>query len=214
MKNFYRALQRGSEWVAPLVAQLNDIQTALPEEEGFPYPPFPVRWRKRTEWTHKKSPTDTPIYNEYNIPLRYVTLGINNTERRLFLFEDERARDEWTRPVSRLFKTTAWPLVWDLMHAVGAEHVGHVIMTRLPPGGVIASHIDTDPPIPGLPYWQRYQIPLQGDKDVIFRCGNEELWLEPGSAYWFAGTKEEHSVYNNSNQYRLSMVVLLRRLFS
>jgi hypothetical protein len=61
-----------------------------------------------------------------------------------------------------------------------------------------------------LPYWQRHQIPLQGGPDVTFHCGEgddeEEMWLEPGNAYWF-NARKRHAVKNRSNQNRLAMVL-------
>ena len=161
-------------------------------------------WSTETEWTRKKP--GSVIYKTQNIVLRYVTLGAD--DGRLYLFEDERNRDNWNRPAAKVL-TAAWPIVFDLMHAVRAEHIGHVIITRLAPGEEIATHVDRCPPLPGLPYWQRHQVPLQSDEGVVFKCGDEEKNLRPGKAYWFDNQKP-HSVVNKSNRDRLSMIVELR----
>lgn len=165
-------------------------------------------WSTDTEWTRKKH--GTAVYHIENIVLRYVTLGMGEG-RRLYLFEDERGRDDWTRPAGRVI-TGAWPIVFDLARAVWAEHIGHVIITRMHPGAVIEPHIDQGPPIPGLPYWRRYQVPLQADEGVVFRCGGENLHMTPGDAYWFDNQKP-HSVRNDSSRDRLSMIVELRPMF-
>lgn len=205
MSNFREVLRGIVTW--DLLDQLAEVETALPEEEGFPYPPLPVKWRKCTEWTHKKDPNRNAIYNEDNIVLRYLTLGQDRGQ--LFLFEDSRNRDEWTKPAFDVLDG-AKPIVFDLMRAVRGEHLGMVIITRLPKGGKIGAHIDRVAPIPGLPYWQRYQVPLFGPT-AKFDCGGEIRHLPPGTAQWFDARKV-HSVEAGSEP-RLSMIVEIRPTF-
>lgn len=194
--------------VRPLLMQLRDVPTAEAVLEGYPYNPYHVMWRKETEWTYKKR--GTAVYNEPNIVLRYVTLGRDDGP--LYLFEDERNRDEWTRPAFSILDA-AKPIVFAVAQAVSAEHIGHVIITRLSPGKIIGAHVDQAPPdIPGLPYWQRHQVPLQADDGVVFSCGGEDLHMAPGEAWWFNNQKP-HSVRNDSSRDRLSMIVELRPMF-
>jgi hypothetical protein len=97
----------------------------------------------------------------------------------------------------------AQKIILDLMRAVPGEHLGQILITKLAPGQIIADHIDHMPP--GIPvYWQRYQIPLSVKPGVIFKCGNEEVFMNPGEA-WHFNNQVTHSVINNSNEDRISM---------
>ena len=195
MKNFRKVLS-GID-VQSLLRQLQD---------------HPDLWGKDTEWTRKKGARAEAIYNEENIVLRYLTLGMG-LDRRLFLFEEGRDRDNWTRPAFHVL-TAAQPIVFDLMRAVPGEHLGHVIITRLPPGGKITPHIDRWPTVvAGPPYWQRHQIPLSAAPGVTFHCGGEHLYMEPGCAYWF-DNQVLHSITNESGEDRISMLVDIRPFVS
>jgi hypothetical protein len=178
-----------------------DVQPLLQQLQAHP-----DLWSKDTEWTRKKG-SNAAIYNEENIVLRYLTLGME-PDRRLYLFEEERNRDNWTRPAFHVL-TAAQPIVFNLMRAVPGEHLGHVIITRLAPGAEIGEHIDRWPAVAGPPYWHRHQIPLSVAPGAIFRCGDEELYMEPGNAYWF-NNQVMHSVRNESGEDRISMLADIR----
>jgi quercetin dioxygenase-like cupin family protein len=146
----------------------------------------PELWGTETEWTRKKP--ESVIYREENIVLRYLTGG---------------DREHWDRPAFRLL-SEARPIVQRLLGAVG-DILGLVVITRLPPGGSIAEHTDqwlhNEPRL-----WHRHQVPLAVSPRCRFRCGDEELWMRPGSAYWF-DNGQLHSVENESNEERVSMIV-------
>jgi hypothetical protein len=188
MKHFRHVL--GDINVGPLLAQIEA---------------HPELWSLDTEWTRKKR--GSAIYHEQNIVLRYLTLGMAE-DRRLFLYEEDHDRDNWTRPAFHVL-TEAAPIVFDVMRAVRGEHLGHVIITRLPSGGRIEPHIDQWHPAAGAPYWQRHQVPLRVAPDVIFRCGDEECDMRPGEAWWF-DNQVEHSVVNYSGGNRISMIIDIR----
>ena len=188
MKNFHQILSGIDP--GPLLTQLEA---------------HPELWSFETEWTRKKR--GSAIYNEENIVLRYLTLGMGEGAR-LFLYEEERDRDNWTRPNFHILDT-AKPIVFGLMRAVPGEHLGHVIITRLPPGEKITPHTDQWHPAAGAPYWQRYQVPLRADPGVWFYCGDERLYMEPGNAYGF-NNQVEHGVANDSCADRISMIVDIR----
>jgi hypothetical protein len=171
----------------------------------------PKAWSFDTEWTEKKDRNKVAIYKE-NIVLRYATIGIDAGTGGLILWEAQRDRDHWNRPWFEVFRETAMPLVRAVRDAVDAEHIGHIIISRLPPGGTIGTHIDVVPDHPALPYWQRYQVPLWGNPGIVFRCGEEEADLVPGNAYWF-NARLPHSVHNRSNQNRISMILDIRQMF-
>lgn len=108
----------------------------------------------------------------------------------------------------------ATDVAFALMRAVRGETLGRVLISRLPPGAIIAPHDDHLPN--GLPmfYTARYQIPLRVWRGVEFHCGDEQLYMEPGNAYWFDHCPDDktkkHSVVNNSPADRISMVVDIR----
>jgi hypothetical protein len=102
--------------------------------------------------------------------------------------------------------TEAHGLVFDLARVVKAERIGRVLITRLPPGGVIAPHEDGGAV---ARYYTRYQLPLQSEPGVIFECAGEAVQMQPGDCWWF-NNKLTHAVVNNSATDRISMIVDLR----
>jgi Aspartyl/Asparaginyl beta-hydroxylase len=160
-----------------------DVCPLLDQLQGHP-----DLWNTDDSWTRHK-------------PLSAVIQGIDDIVLRFNKSPD------WNKPA---FKTlnAAQLIIFDVMRAIPAEHLGKVIITRLPPGKSIEPHIDHMPP--GIaPYYQRYQIPLSVNLGVVFKCGDEELYMKPGSCYWF-NNQITHSVVNNSDQDRISMLTDIR----
>lgn len=152
----------------------------------------PQLWNIDDSWTRGK--VGSSIYETDNIVLRFnksSVPGLNDWDKGAFSILD-----------------TAQKIIFDVMRAIPGEHLGKVIITRLQPGEVIKPHIDRMPP--GMaPYFQRYQIPLSVAAGVIFHCGDEQLYMEPGHAYWF-DNQIMHSVVNESNETRISMLTDIR----
>jgi Aspartyl/Asparaginyl beta-hydroxylase len=152
----------------------------------------PQLWSQETEWTHGK--VGSAIYKTDNIVLRYnrsSAPGLN----------------DWDKPAFSTL-SEAQPIILDLMRAIPGEHLGKVVITRMRPKEAIESHIDLMPP--GIsPYFQRYQIPLSVDPGVVFYCGGEQLWMEPGMAWWF-DNQAMHGVVNWSGEDRISMLTDIR----
>lgn len=103
----------------------------------------------------------------------------------------------------------AQKLVFDLMAAVRGEILGRVIISKMAPGDVIRPHVhEVQFGLP--PIFDTYQVPLQVDPGVVFRCGDEDCYMEPGTAWTFPN-QVEHAVYNNSTRRdRISMMVDIR----
>ena len=99
--------------------------------------------------------------------------------------------------------------LYGFMLTVRAEQLGRVIITKLPPGGKIASHEDKGPP---AEFYQRFHLCLANEPGSVFRCGDEEFEPEPGTLYWI-NNAVEHSVENNSSADRLTMIVDVRTMF-
>lgn len=155
----------------------------------------PQLWNSDVEWRNTKR--NTALYAVNNIVLRGV--------RRTPLGEPQR----WDREAFSIL-SAAQPIVLDVLRAIPGEHLGNVVISRMAPGEVIAPHIDEMPP--GIPrYYQRYQIPLAVKPGVEFHCGDEQLFMEPGNAYWF-NNGITHSVINGSDADRIILRADIRPL--
>ena len=97
-------------------------------------------------------------------------------------------------------------LVMNLMHYVGGERLGRVMINSIAPGGAITPHADTPA---HADYYTRFHIVLQSSPGVIFRCGNEQVYMGVGEVWWF-NNKLEHEVINNSADDRIHMIVDVR----
>jgi len=100
----------------------------------------------------------------------------------------------------------ARPLVMSLMHYVGGERLGRVMVNKISPGGRIFPHADTPE---HADYYSRFHIVLKSASGVMFRCGDERAYFEPGSAFWF-NNKLEHEVINDSDDDRIHLVMDVR----
>jgi Aspartyl/Asparaginyl beta-hydroxylase len=147
----------------------------------------PHLWNESDLWTRGKE--GSAIYNTDNIILRF------------------NKSPGWDKEAFTIL-SAAQEIVFNLMHVIPGEHLGKVVITKLRSGEIIADHIDMMPPgVP--PYFQRYQIPLSVSPGVIFKCGDEEVYMKPGEAWWF-DNQVTHSVTNNSNEDRISMLADIR----
>jgi hypothetical protein len=124
----------------------------------------------------------------------------------------------WNRP-AWLILTEAVKLIAALQFALGGvEILGRAIISKMAPGEVIAPHVhEVQFGLP--PIFDTYQVPLQVDPGVVFRCGDEDCDMRPGSAWtfpnllaWGSEQRVEHAVYNNSSRDRISMMIDIRPL--
>jgi len=90
-------------------------------------------------------------------------------------------------------------------HRVGTiGELGHVMLTRIPPGGVVSHHTDE-----GIyaDLYDRFHLCLQGAQGThLFRCGGEDYYPEPGEIFWF-NHKREHAVENRGPNDRIHLIV-------
>lgn len=103
----------------------------------------------------------------------------------------------------------ARPLVFDLMRRFEAFQLGRVLITRLPPGGRIAQHADTDGNYVARDDGLRFHVVLQGLPGSLYHCGQETVQMLTGSAWWFQH-REVHSVENHSADDRVHLLVDMR----
>jgi hypothetical protein len=110
------------------------------------------------------------------------------------------SRPEYTMlPESRL-------LVMNLMHYVGGERLGRVMINKIAPGGKITPHADTPA---HANYYTRFHIVLQSSPGVVFKCDDEQVYMGAGECWWF-NNKLVHEVINNSADDRIHMIVDIR----
>lgn len=163
----------------------------------------PTLWNADDAWTRAKG-TDCVLYAVNDIVLRYMDPTPPHLPK------------HYNRKAFALLHA-AQKIVLDLMRAIPGDALGKVIISRMAPGEVIKPHIDMMPLInPHMPSlgripasYQRYQIPLYVKPGVVFLCGDEKLYMEPGTAWWF-DNQITHSVTNGSNEDRISMLCDIR----
>ena len=109
------------------------------------------------------------------------------------------------KPAFRLL-TEARPIVFALMHTMAGERLGRVMINKIVPGGRIFPHADT--PV-HADYYSRFHVVLQSQPGVVFRTGDEQVYMAPGEVWWF-NNKLEHEVVNNSADDRIHMIIDIR----
>lgn len=102
--------------------------------------------------------------------------------------------------------TDARAMVMGLMSRVGGERLGRVMINKIAPGGVIFPHADTPS---HADYYTRFHIVLQSQPGVVFRAGDESVYMAPGEVWWF-DNKQEHEVINNSADDRIHIIIDIR----
>ena len=100
----------------------------------------------------------------------------------------------------------ARPLIFGLMASVQGERLGRVMINKIAPGGKIFPHVDTPD---HAKYWDRFHIVLASSPGVVFRSGDECVYMSTGEIWWFDNSKE-HEVINNSPSDRIHMIVDIR----
>lgn len=167
----------------------------------------PELWK---EDTYLRDYPQGPFGDTETIMLRFPVKGVYETEKEL---QDHLSRyDQHENVDYPAYKTLheARPLVMGLMHYVGGERLGRVMVNKIRPGGRIFPHADTPS---HAEYYSRFHIVLQSSRGVDFRCGKdadeEHVWMAPGETWWF-NNKLEHEVFNNSDSDRIHMIVDIR----
>lgn len=95
-----------------------------------------------------------------------------------------------------------------LMTGVSGEHLGGIIITKIPPGGKIDPHVDfgwhTE-------FYDKFYIAIKNENGsrLCFESGCIEP--EAGDIYWFDNTVK-HWVENTSNCDRIALIVCIRTL--
>lgn len=99
-------------------------------------------------------------------------------------------------------------LVFDVLHAVGGEHLGGVLITRIPVGKQVYPHVDQG--------WHavshdKYAVQICGNSEQSFCFEDESLSALPGELYRF-NNQAPHWVLNPSDQDRITLIICVRRV--
>lgn len=98
------------------------------------------------------------------------------------------------------------PLIFDLMEKTEGEHLGGVLITRIPPGCGIAPHVDRGWHVE---FYDKFYLSLRSAPGAKFFCGDEVLEPKPGEI-WRFDNRLEHSVVNESSEDRMTLIVCIR----
>jgi quercetin dioxygenase-like cupin family protein len=98
------------------------------------------------------------------------------------------------------------PFLRNLMHAVGGDIMGGVLITRIPPGATCKQH--TDEGWHALHY-QKYAVQITSAPGQKFCFDGEELETRPGDVFWF-NNQHLHWVENQTNYERITMIACIK----
>ena len=140
-------------------------------------------------------------------PLLYAVSKLQTSEDtmevlRLRLPESDGATECISQPVLQEL-SEAIPYIFGLMSLVRGERLGTVLLTLVKPGGRILPHAD----MKGMDkYYDRFHIVLQSNPEVLFRAGDERVYMAAGEVWWFDHTVE-HEVQNHGICNRIHLIV-------
>lgn len=158
------------------------------------------------EDTYLRDYPQGPFKNIESIMLRFPVKGVYDTEKELADHLSTYDQHENIDYPAYAALPEARPLVMDLMARVGGERLGRVMINKIAPGGVIYPHADTKS---HTDYYTRFHVVLQSQPGVLFRAGNETVYMGAGEAWWFDNS-QEHEVINNSADDRIHMIIDIR----
>jgi hypothetical protein len=163
----------------------------------------PGLWK---EDTYLRDYPQGPFAQIESIMLRFPVKSVHETEvelrKHVSTYDQHESIDY---PAYKLLPE-ARPLVMNLMHYVGGERLGRVMINKIAPGGVIYPHADTPA---HAEYYSRFHIVLQSQPGVVFRAGEEQAYMGMGEVWWFDNS-QVHEVINNSADDRIHMIVDIR----
>lgn len=151
---------------------------------------------------HRSSFYGTPHTHVDDIWVRYNRW--ENYEKDPVAFFGGRHRSVWY-PVAKQLPSIK-KLVKELLEDIGGGVLGGVLITRIPPGGSVAPHVDTGwhPE-----YYTKFAIQIKGNEAQGFCFDDELLSALPGQSYTFDNSKE-HWVINESDEERITLIICIR----
>lgn len=98
-------------------------------------------------------------------------------------------------------------IIFPLMHRVSATTLGGVLISKIPPKGIIEPH--TDKGWHPNHYPLKLYVVLQGNNKCINNVGDESVVMQTGDV-WYFNNLVEHSVVNNGDEDRITLIICLR----
>ncbi|NWF45365.1 hypothetical protein F3K02_08905 [Hydrogenophaga sp. D2P1] len=98
------------------------------------------------------------------------------------------------------------PFLRDLMHAVGGDVMGGVLITRIPPGKTCKPHQDLR--WHALEY-QKYGLQIASAPGQAFCFEDVQFETKPGDLFWFEN-QSMHWVPNPTNYERITMIACIK----
>lgn len=163
----------------------------------------PELWK---EDTYLRDYPQGPFKQIESIMLRFPAKSVHETEQELADHLSQYDQHENIDYPAYARLPEARSLVMGLMARVDGERLGRVMINKIAPGGVIYPHVDTKS---HTDYYSRFHIVLQSQSGVLFRAGDEQIYMPTGSIWWFDNS-QEHEVINNSADDRIHMIVDIR----
>lgn len=98
------------------------------------------------------------------------------------------------------------PLVYALMNHVRGDHLGGVLITRIPPGAQCKPHTD-----PGwhARYYEKFAVQLKAHAGQKFCFDTAQLETKQGDLFWFDNS-QRHWVTNDTPHERVTLIVCIR----
>lgn len=172
--------------------------------------PLVLAIKRRAElWkedTYLRDYPQGPFKQIESIMLRFPTKTVYETEEELAKHNSIYDQHENIDYPAYKILTEARPMVMNLMARVAGERLGRVMINKISPGGVIFPHTDTKD---HTDYYTRFHIVLQSQPGVVFRAGDENVYMATGECWWFDNA-QEHEVINNSADDRIHMIIDIR----
>lgn len=101
------------------------------------------------------------------------------------------------------------PLIFNLMGLTEGEHLGGVLITRIPPGEGIAQHVDRGWHVE---FYDKFYLSVRSSPGAKFICHEgeaEALEPKPGEC-WRFDNRLPHSVVNESSEDRITLIVCIK----
>lgn len=105
-------------------------------------------------------------------------------------------------PVAEVL-TEAKRLAVSVMQDVGAEELGAVLITKIPPGKQVYPHVDGGW---HASYYEKFAVQVQGNDRQAFHFKDEELITRDGDLFWFENAFP-HWVTNESDMDRITLII-------
>lgn len=100
-------------------------------------------------------------------------------------------------------------LVHDVLEHLPPVELGGVLITKIPPGGMVQPHSDHG--WHAEYYRDKYAVQMKGNQRQAFHFEGISLSADPGQVYWF-DNQQVHWVTNDSDEDRITMIICTREI--